>query len=348
MEQKDDLLATSRTTSDAVQFNFYKRDKSAEVKKKWKMYLVFAGAMVISIIASLVLFPQASPYLIQLLVIGTLIQVVYLLPSFVKLNKLESRGNPYYSIGIDFATTDILIKTGGGGMYGYDPGKIKSLKVSEISKEASFWSIDGKVGYKVAHELVSEPTQSLTKNIEMLNDNRVIVKLIALLLLQKKKVSVVGANWNLQNMLFQEEKTEEEKDEYKETIKVYKKNEKTGKSLYIKTMIACLLVSGISFYLKKYISSVGALGLFGYLLYVYWNNLGFRNKIQILKKESNVNESLKNSIDEMQPDMAYILTVPYSIIYPHKKSKKEMEKVLIMGKNKSLFIVTSSGVNLMA
>lgn len=348
MEQKEELLATSRTTSDAVQFNFYKRDKSSEVKKKWKVYLLFAVAMVIAIITSLVLLPQLSPYLIQLLVIGTLVQIVYLLPSFVKLNKLESRGNPYYSIGIDFATTDILIKTGGGGMYGYDPSKIKSLKVNEISKEASFWHIDGKVSYKVAHELVSEPTESLTKNIEMLNDNRLIVKLIALLLLQKKKVSVIGANWNLQNMLSQEEKTEDEKEEYKETIKVYKKNEKTGKNLYIKTMIACLLVSGVSFYLKKYISSVGALGLFGYLFYVYWNNLGFRNKIQVLRKESNVNESLKNSIDEMQPEMAYILTVPYSIIYPHKKSKKEMEKVLIMGKNKSLFIVTSSGVNLMA
>lgn len=345
---KKTVFETTRTTTDAIQFNFYERDKGKALNSQLKIFTIIMALLIIFLFCGLIAKIPFIQYGIQVVVMVFLIAGAYFIPKIIKDTKLKARGAPYYEIGVDFNNSELLMKTGASGMYAYDTKRIDSLSVVEISEEASMWTIDKKTGYKVAHEMVSPLTGSLQGDIEKIRDNRFIIKLIALLLLNKKNVSVMGPHWNLQNMLVQDDKSAFSNDEYKESINVYKKNETIGGGYYLNAIILSFIVIGLSYFFQAYILMGFASLIVWYYVYKYLSNPGFLNKIEILKKDSLLNGELKESVKRNSPDIAYILTVPMKVISPYEKHyAKKMEKVLIMGKGNALFVRTASGKNLL-
>lgn len=349
---KEDFYETTRTTTDAIQFNFYERDKFKSLYKKITWLSTLLTIMLFVSFVCLLIKPTFFSYMIQSLLIIMFIAAIYFIPKIIVENKLKPRGNPYYEIGVDFDNSEIMIKTGAGGMHSYNHNKIEDLNVVEISSEAYMITFDKKNSFKVANEMISPLTGSLTKDISKIRDNRIIIKMIALMLLSKKSVNVLGPHWNLQNILDnQKEDCNQEyhlKDEYKESISLYKKNEKIGAGYYI-FAIACAAASiALSFFFKAYILLFFSTIVIFYFVYKYLSNPGFTNNIEIFKKDSKLSDQLINSVKNNNPDIAYILTVPSKIVYPYDKEiKKEMEKILIMSKGTSLFVKTASGRNIL-
>lgn len=348
---KEDFFETTRTTTDAIQFNFYDRDKSKSLYKKITLLSILLTIMLFISFACLLIKPTFFSYMVQSFLIVMFISAVYFIPKIIVENKLKPRGNPYYEIGVDFDNSEIMIKTGSSGMHSYNHNKIEDLNIVEISSEAYMITFDKKNSFKVANEMISPLTGSLVKDISKIRDNRIIIKMIALMLLSKKRVNVLGPHWNLQNMLdIQKEDDNQEanlKDEYKESINLYKKNEKIGSGYYIFAIVCAVTSIILSFFFKAYILLFFSTIIIWYFIYKYLSNPGFTNKIEIIKKDSKLSEQLMSSIKNNNPDIAYILTVPSKVVYPHDKDiKKEMEKILIMSKGTSLFVRTASGRNI--
>lgn len=341
MDDTFELTATNTTTMHPSQFNFYN-------KLSWndsKNYFIIFGALSLILVLSLLFIPPSwNIYVLRAFLTLGFIASLILIPRFIKIKKLESRGTPFTSIGIDFSRSEIIFRNKIKELYSYSPEKIQSLDIMEISKDASLWSINKKAHFKVPHELHMPHLLNSTEFIIGRRDNRFILKMIAHLFVLGKEVEVSGHHWKMKNLLT--DKNIESTHDV-DTEKIYLANEMIGSGVYkVSIVISCLILLASMFFKDLYLCIL-SLSSAIYFSYTLINNPSYFNaKIQEFK-DIPVIPGLLKAIKEMDLTTAHMLTVPYNVAHPYSKKKKEIEKILILTQHDKIMIYSSSGENIL-
>lgn len=337
-----ELTATNTTTLYPSQFNFY--DK---LSINYYQSFILIGFCTVLALLSLLLFvdPSKHIYIYRAVIVTVLGFAALSLPTLIKLVKLSSRGTPYTAIGIDFSRSEILFKNSIKELFSYSPEKIQSLEITELSKDASLWSVNNKNHFKVPHEIHMPHLLGKTEYIIGLRDNRFIIKLIAHLLLVEKDVKVSGPHWKIKNLL-DHSKNKQEKNT--EDASIYYSNEATGAGFYKLLTAASIALFAASLYFKDGFLAITSIIFSAYFVYILINNPSFLQRTATEIKDATILPALLDSVKKLNPNTAHMLTVPYKIVYPHTTNKdKKVERIMILTKEDSLMIFTASGKNLL-
>lgn len=337
-----ELTATNTTTLYPTQFNFY--DKLTI--KEFKPYLFLVG-FVTSFLLLLLFFSSKEQhiYIYRAIITFAFLVITLSLPTVIKLIKLSSRGTPFTSMGIDFSRSEVIFKNNIKQLYSYSPEKIQSLEITELSRDASLWSINSKNHFKVPHSLHMPHLLGKTEHIIGLRDNKFVIKLIAHLLLLQKDIKVYGPHWKIKNLI-DPSTTLQESDP--EVDSIYYSNEASGSHLYKTLTVISFAIMAISLYFKDAYIAIISLIFSAYYAYILMNTPGFLKKTTSETKETPILPSLLQAVKTLNPTTAHMLTLPYNIVYPQSKNTtKKVERIMILTKNDSLMIYTSSGKNIL-
>lgn len=337
-----ELTATNTTTVHPSQYNFYDKLTWTE----YKPYIIFFLVISITLLLSLLFInPDYNIYVLRSLLTIAFFATLFFIPIFIKLKKLSSRGTPYTSIGFDFARSELIFKNNIKELYSYSPEKIQSLDIMEISNDASLWTINKNVHFKVPHELHMPHLLNTTGAVMGKRDNRFIIKIIAHLFVLGKEVQISGYHWKIKNLLTNKFL---ESDNDFEAEKVYLSNESIGSGIYKFATALSIILLGASLYFEDlYICTLSFFAT-AYFIYILINTPSFLMQNTKEFKDTPIIPGLLESVKNMNPTTAHILTIPYSVAYPHSKNKKkEVEKILILTKDDNIMIYTASGTNLL-
>lgn len=336
-----ELTSTNTTTMHPSQYNFYN-------KLSWKdyqIYIIIFITISTLLILSLLFIPISwNVYILRALLTVAFLAGVFFIPIFIKLKKLESRGTPYTSVGIDFNRSEIIFKNKNKEMYSYSPEKIQSLDIMEISKDASLWVINKNVHFKVPHQLHMPHLDNSPESVMAKRDNRFIIKIIAHLFVLNREIQISGCHWKITNLLNNENL--QAVNDF-DTEKMYLSNELIGSGIYKFAIALCTCMLLLSLYLNDLYLCLLSFFSTVYFLHILINNPAFFHNIKEFK-ETPIIKGLSESIKNINPNTAHMLTIPYSVAHPQsKKNKKEVEKVLILTKEENIMVYTASGKNLL-
>lgn len=333
-----------KTTTDIVAFNTYNRVKDKPKLQNWYMLILISVMTTIAIVMALYASElKIAEYVLQVWIVLTFICLAFIIPNIIKDLKLTQRGTPFKSIKVDYPNGEIIIENYKKGLYSYGKDNIYKLNVFQISNECSLWSINDKSHFKVPHDFSkNNEDPKLSPEIRK-KDNKIIVKLIGEALSNNKEVKISGPYWNLKNIL-KEDEVYTDKEE--EVNSLYIANESIGSIYYVIMICVNLLVFLVGCLLFSPILIIGTGMTLLYYIYEYVFNPSF-NKEKVFKHITNVvSPPFFNNVKELNPEMAYILTVPYKIIEPYGKEDKDVEQFLMIKKDNKLYIRSSSGVEI--
>lgn len=326
------------SVEDEKSIRYYSRDKSKSYTVLWIPFLIFTILLLITIIVLLYISSLDNAWLtFQVWLVGAFFQAAFIIPYIIKHEKLQYRGHNYSDIGIDYENNKLFFRDIDKNEEDeFNINNIESLYIVEISSEAYLMTINNSYTYKIANEIIDG---SIIKN-EILNkkDNYFIVKMIAYLLSGNKDVQVFGPHWALRNLVNEKKINNQLKFHNKESEKTYIKNEKKGSGYYLLVIFLSLIVMALSIISLNMLTVSFITGFFFYFIYKYFSNYGFMGKVVKVNIDFPISEDLKSSIIEMNPEMAYILTIPNSIMNPYDRTEFEMEKVLIIYNSGNMFI----------